>query len=204
MSSSPNFTSKTLAITGCILFSLFLGICAYLVSTLKDTIRDDDFSISQALVYGEKISMIILLVSSLIVMSYLIFYRGHKYIYFRILLNIIICALMITIMWVTVFYNSTIHYIIAGIIFIILCIGILLDNYLIYNSLKKSYKLYNLINTKNLIYILITIALFIGIIVVILNYFININNSLKLRMFYAFELYMVVVKLLSIITLGFV
>ena len=111
---------------------------------------------------------------------------------------------MITIMWVTVFYNSTIHYIIAGIIFIILCIGILLDNYLIYNSLKKSYKLYNLINTKNLIYILITIALFIGIIVVILNYFININNSLKLRMFYAFELYMVVVKLLSIITLGFV
>ena len=204
MTSNPDFTSKTLAITGCVLFSLFLGICAYLVSTLKNTIHDDDFSISQALVYGEKISMIILLVSSLIVMSYLIFYRGHKYIYFRILLNIIICALIITIMWVTVFNNKTIHYIIACIIFLILCIGILLDNYLIYNSLKTSYKLYNSINTKNLIYILITIALFTGVIMVILNYVININNSLKLRMFYAFELYMVMVKLLSIITLGFI
>ena len=84
----PNMISKSLAIITITCMLIFIGITAYLVSALKAEINSDLFTISQALAFGNKPGMIILIICSLSVLSYLLYYRGHKYLYFRLLLNL--------------------------------------------------------------------------------------------------------------------
>jgi len=80
--------------------------------------------------------MISILVVAFCMLSYLTYYRGHKYLLLKLFLNLLICPLIITIIWVTTFYSKKDHYILAGIIFILVLISIILDSYLIYNGLK--------------------------------------------------------------------
>jgi hypothetical protein len=192
----PNFISKSLAIACITLFVLFLGITAYLVSSLKGEIKDDNFTISQAIAYGNKPSMIILVVCAMGILSYLTYYRGHKYLYFRLLLNLIICSFIITIVWVTTYYSESDHYILAAFIFGSVVISIILNSYLIYNGLPKKTK-----NAK-MILLAIPILAIIGLIGLILGR-IKVIEEKAVQLFPSFENYIGAILGMSVFTLGF-
>jgi hypothetical protein len=192
----PDFTSKSLAIACITLFVIFLGITAYLVSALKGEIQSDNFTISQALAYGNKPSMVILVVFTIGILSYLTYYRGHKYLYFRLLLNLIICSFIITIIWVTTYYNKDDHYILAGFIFTSMVISIMLNSYLIYNGLKVKTK------NKKMILLALPVLAIIGSIGLILGKIKAIEEK-AVELFPSFENYIGVVLAMSVFTLGF-
>lgn len=192
----PNKTSKSLSIICISLFVIFLSITAYLVSALKNEIHNDKFTISQAIAFGNQPGMIILLVSAFGVLSYLTYYRGYKYLFLRLFMYFLICSLIITIVWITPYYNIDDHNILAGIIFATIVLTIILNSYLIYNGL--------LTKTKKSKYVLTTIPI-LSIIGLIGAGFssINVISDKPLELFAAFENYMAVVLCISIFTLGF-
>lgn len=192
----PDMISKSLAIITITCLLIFIGITAYLVSALKAEINSDLFTISQALAFGNKPGMIILIICSLSVLSYLLYYRGHKYLYFRLLLNLIICVFIITIIWVTTYYSNTDHGILAGLIFTAFLISIILNSYLVYTGLIKKTK------TKKIILLAIPILALIGFIGLIISNISTIDKNV-VQLFPSFENYMCAIYSMSIFTLGF-
>jgi hypothetical protein len=192
----PDIISKRLAVSCVTLFVLFIGITAYLVSALKDEIQSNNFTISQAIAFGNKPSMITLVVLAMSIFSYLTYYRGHKYLYFRLLLSLIICAFVITIIWVTTYYSKEDHYILAGFIFISVVITIILNSYLIYNG--------QLVKTKNskIILLALPILSILGFIGLTLGKVSFIEDKV-VQLFPSFENYVVSIFGISVITLGF-
>ena len=192
----PNKTSKSLSIICISLFVIFLGITAYLVSALQNEVNSEVFTISQAIAFGNQPGMISLLVSAFGVLSYLTYYRGHNYLFIRLFMYLLICALIITIVWVTTYYNKKDHYSLAGVIFFTLAIVITLNSYLIYNGL--------LLKTKKNKYVLTVIPILsiIGLIGVGFGSM-NVIDDTPLELFPAFEIYMGFVLCISIFTLGF-
>ncbi len=192
----PDTFSKSISIVCVSLFVIFLSITAYLVSTLRGEIQDNNFTISQSLAFGNQISMVSILVIAFSMLSYLTYYRGHKYLLLRLFLNLLICALIITIIWVTTFYSETDHYILAGIIFISVLISIILDSYLIYNGIKIKTK------QNKIILMGIPILAILGLIILFIGKMKPVEDKAP-QLFPAFENYMFVIKGLSVISLGF-
>lgn len=192
----PDIISKRLAVSCVTLFVLFIGITAYLVSALKDEIQSNNFTISQAIAFGNKPSMITLVVLAMSIFSYLTYYRGHKYLYFRLLLSLIICSLVITIIWVTTYYSKEDHYILAGFIFSSVIITIILNSYLIYNG--------QLVKTKNskIILLALPILAILGFIGLTLGKVSFIEDKV-VQLFPSFENYVASIFGISVITLGF-
>ena len=197
MIKQPDFFSKSISLICVFLFVILLSISAYLVSTLKGKIDDTEFTISQSLAFSEKFSLVSLLVVAFSILSYLIYYRGHKYLLFRLFLNLVICAFIITIVWVTTFYSKLDHYILAGIIFISVLVSILLDSYLLYNGLKIKTK------QNKIILMSIPILAILGLIVLFIAK-LKVVEDKVVQLFPIFENYMIVIKGLSIISLGFI
>jgi len=191
----PDSVSKTLAVTCCVLLAAFIGVGAYFVGVTKSAVIDTNFSVSQALAHGESIAMIVLFTGGLIALTWLIIYRGHNYLWFRVSLNIILGALIITIMWVSTDYNIVAHYALAGVIVVLLIIGTLVDNYVIYG---RGYSC-----SGYIVITLISAALCTGAIVIALRSTGDINRDTGLQILAALELVLVATKLMSIITLGF-
>lgn len=196
MIKQPNFISKSLSISCISALVIFLGITAYLVSSLQGEIQSNNFTISQAIASGNKPSMIILLVLAFSILSYLTYYRGHPYLFLRLLMYLVSCSFIITIVWVTTYYNKENHYILAGIIFTFFVTIIILNSYLIYNGLS--------VKTKTNKYILIGIPILaiIGLIGIGLGNLEPISNEVT-QLFPVFENYLGIVMSLSIYTLGF-
>ena len=192
----PDTTSKRLAISCITLFVLFLGITAYLVSALKGEINSDVFTISQAIAFGNKPAMITLVVLSMSIFSYLTYYRGHNYLYFRLLLCLIICAFVITIIWVTTFYIPMDHYILATFIFSSVVTTIVLNSYLIYNGQTVKTK-----NSKMILLALPVLAL-LGFVGLTLGK-VGVIEEKVTELFPAFENYVVTIFGMSVLTLGF-
>lgn len=192
----PDIISKRLAVSCVTLFVLFIGITAYLVSALKDEIQSNNFTISQAIAFGNKPSMITLVVLAMSIFSYLTYYRGHKYLYFRLLLSLIMCSLVITIIWVTTYYSKEDHYILAGFIFSSVIITIILNSYLIYNG--------QLVKTKNskIILLALPILSILGFIGLTLGKVSFIEDKV-VQLFPSFENYVASIFGISVITLGF-
>ena len=192
----PDIISKRLAVSCVTLFVLFIGITAYLVSALKDEIQSNNFTISQAIAFGNKPSMITLVVLAMSIFSYLTYYRGHKYLYFRLLLSLIMCSLVITIIWVTTQYSKKDHYILAGFIFSSVIITIILNSYLIYNG--------QLVKTKNskIILLALPILSILGFIGLTLGKVSFIEDKV-VQLFPSFENYVASIFGISVITLGF-
>jgi hypothetical protein len=192
----PDTISKRLAISCITLFVLFLGITAYLVSTLKGEIQSNNFTISQAIAFGNKPSMIILVLVSMGIFSYLTYYRGHHYLYFRLLLALILCSFVITIVWVTTFYSKEDHYILAAFIFSSIVITIVLNSYLIYNG--------QTVKTKNskMILLAIPILALLGSVGLILGKTSVIEDKV-VQLFPSFENYISAIFGMSVFTLGF-
>ena len=194
----PDFKSKVLSVSAVTLFTFMIVLAAYLPSILKGKINKNIFSISQSLAFGNKPAIISLLTLFYCILSYLIYYRGPKNLtlFIRLFLIFIICSLIITIVWVTTFYDLSDHYIIATVIFICLVINIFLTSFVIYKGLK--------IKTRIKLFILFFIPLlsilgFIGLIINRLNF---VRNKVK-ELFPSFENFMIFINFLSILTLGF-
>jgi hypothetical protein len=196
MIKQPNFISKSLSISCISALVIFLAITSYLVSSLQGEIQSNNFTISQAIASGNKPSMIILLVLAFSILSYLTYYRGHPYLFLRLLMYLVSCSFIITIVWVTTYYNKEKHYILAGIIFTFFVTIIILNSYLIYNGLS--------VKTKTNKYILIGIPILaiIGLIGIGLGNLEPISNEVT-QLFPVFENYLGIVMSLSIYTLGF-
>lgn len=192
MIKQPDLRSKILSIV--ILFFLLcaFGLSAYLPSTLEGEITKTDFTISQSLAYSIKPLFVVLLTIAIVLLSYLMYYRGHNYLYIRLFLLSIIYSFVITIVWITTMYNETDHYILAMLIFTTVCIFISLNSLVIFKELQNQ--------KLKTILIIMPILAFIGIIGVIIGYIYSKKVS---EIFPAFENYMLVIKGLSILTLGF-
>jgi hypothetical protein len=192
----PDTTSKRLAISCITIFVLFLGITAYLVSALRGEIQSDNFTISQAIAFGNKPSMVTLVVLAMGIFAYLTYYRGHNYLYFRLLLSLIICSFVITIVWVTTFYSQEDHYILAAFIFTSVVITIILNSYLIYNG--------QLVKTKNskMILLALPILAILGFVGLTLGKLSVIEDEV-VQLFPSFENYIGAIFGMSVFTLGF-
>jgi hypothetical protein len=192
----PDTMSKRLAVSCVTLFVLFLGITAYLVSALEGEIQGNNFTISQAIAFGNKPSMITLVVLAMGIFSYLTYYRGHNYLYFRLLLSLIICSFVITIVWVTTYYSKEDHYILAAFIFSSVVITIILNSYLIYNGQTVKTK-----NSKMILLALPVLAI-VGFIGLTLGKVSVIEDDV-VQLFPSFENYIATIFGMSVFTLGF-
>jgi len=192
----PDSISKKLAIACLTLFVLFLGITAYLVSALRGEIQSDNFTISQAIAFGNKPSMITLVVLAMGIFSYLTYYRGHNYLYFRLLLSLIMCSFVITIVWVTTYYSKEDHYILAAFIFTSVVTTIVLNSYLIYNGQTVKSK-----NSK-MILLAIPILAFLGFVGLTLGK-VKVIEDEVVQLFPSFENYIATIFGMSVFTLGF-
>ena len=192
----PDTTSKRLAVSCVTLFVLFLGITAYLVSALEGEIQGNNFTISQAIAFGNKPSMITLVVLAMGIFSYLTYYRGHNYLYFRLLLSLIICSFVITIVWVTTYYSKEDHYILAAFIFSSVVITIILNSYLIYNG--------QTVKTKNskMILLALPILAILGFVGLTLGK-VSVIEDEVVQLFPSFENYIATIFGMSVFTLGF-
>ena len=194
----PDNLSKGLSIAYIICFLLFIGVTAYLSTQLEGELNSDNFTNSQAIAFGNKPGMIILIVGAMSILSYLVYYRGDKYLYFRLFLILIISTFIVSIVWITKYYNKDNHYILSGFIFISFCIIMLLNSYLIYTSLGISDKT----KSKQIILISIPILSLIGFIGIILGVISPIEENAT-QLLPSSETYISVIFTISVFTLGF-
>jgi len=191
----PNFFSKASSLVVIFFFLCSFGLSSYLPSALSGDVNKKEFTVSQSLAYSIKPLFVILLSIAIFTLAYLIYYRGHNYLYMRLFLLLIMYAFIVTIVWVTTMYSEKDHYILAAFIFAASCIFITLNSLSIYNGLKiKTQKL-------KIILTIIPILAFIGMIALLISHLIKDKVP---ELFPSFENYMLAIKGLSVLSLGFI
>lgn len=133
-------SQKTKALSSLAIFTYLTGLVvgAYAVSIGKDKIMTDEFTVSQALAFGCRELMITCFVFAYIFMIMLIWERGPLiFIEIRSLLLTIFFALLITIIYVTKYYDEEMHFNMAGIMFIANLIFILLTAHIFRGYLRN-------------------------------------------------------------------
>lgn len=190
----PTTKSRYLSLIVIFLFLVAFGLLAYLPAALEQDVNKNVFTISQSLAYSIKPAFIVVFSIASLLFGYLMYYRGHDYLFTRLFLLLVISAFVITILWVTTFYNKDDHYILAGIIFSLTVLFIIINNYVIYKGMKLhgKYKTLFLVGTP-ILAILGLFGLIIGMTVL--------KNEIPV--FPAFENYMIIIESLSVIALGF-
>lgn len=197
MARQPNKVSKILSIITVLVFVITFGLSAYLPSALKGDVNANIFTISQSLAFSIKPLFVVLLSIAVILLSFLIYYRGQHYQLIRLFLLLVIFAFIVTILWVTTMYNLIDHYICAIIIFVATFIFITINSLSIYDGFLGK----NCISFA--ILTIIPILAFFGIVGLIVSNIYAVNKTVP-ELFPAFENYMIVIKGLSILTLGFI
>ena len=79
MARQPNKVSKILSILTVLVFIITFGLSAYLPSALKGDVNANIFTISQSLAFSIKPLFVVLLSIAVILLSFLIYYRGQHY-----------------------------------------------------------------------------------------------------------------------------
>jgi hypothetical protein len=194
MIKQPNIYSASLSIIIIFLFLATFGLLAYLPSALNDDVNKNIFTISQSLAFSIKPAFVCVFTLAMLLLAYLIVYRGHKYLWIRLFLLLVIYSFIITILWITTYYSKEDHYILAGFIFSLSVVFIIINNYLIYNGIKfhSNYTKFFLIGTS-----ILSIVSILGLIISI-SLFNNISE-----IFPSFENLMLLVEGLSVFALGF-
>jgi hypothetical protein len=193
----PNLTSKLLSLVVVFLLLSAIGLVAYLPSALKGDVDASVFTVSQSLAFSIKPLFVVLLTIAMSLLIYLIYYRGHAYIVFRICLIVIMYSFIISILWVTTYYNNLDHYILAGIIFSAATCYIMLNSYVISKGLGSKNNL-QLLMLKG-----ISILAILGVCGLIAGNLPMLNYKIP-ELFPSSENYMLFVQGLSIIALGFI
>jgi hypothetical protein len=180
---------------------LFMNILfsGYIVSLLDNKISEKEFTISQSLAFGNKISLVVLFVVSLLLTGYLVFYRKQTKLYtiINIILLIIIGAFLITIVWITAHKNAHQHYAFASIIFICLVVFITLNSVSLWNGLPDK-KLY-----QKILIILLPTVLYLSLIGLGTGFILHVTDKNN-HVFPSFENIILVLTGLSILELGFI
>lgn len=134
----PNEKTNILSLITIFLYIIGLVVGGYAVSISKNQIEENEFTVSQSLAFGSKEIMIICFVISYLCGILLIWERGPmKYIVIRSLFVTISYILLITIIYVTVYYDKYLHYTFAGIIFVCNLLFIFLTAHLFRGYLRQ-------------------------------------------------------------------
>jgi hypothetical protein len=191
----PSKLSRYLSIAILFLYLATFGLLAYLPSALKGEITDTEFTVSQSLAFSIKPAFVVVFTIATLLFAYLIYYRGHNFMWTRLFFLLVIYAFIITILWVTTFYSMTDHYILAAFIFLFTVLFIMLNNFVIYNGLKN----HTLFNT---LFLLGTpILAILGLLGLLVS---KVALSDIEQLFPSLENYMIVIKSLSVFALGFI
>jgi len=179
-----DFLSKVLSLVVVFFLLCSFGLGSYLPSALSGDVNKKEFTVSQSLAYSIKPLFVILLTIAILLLAYLLYYRGHKYLYIRLFLLLVMYAFIVTIVWVTTMYSEKDHYILAAFIFVASCIFITLNSFAIYSGLKiKTQK-------SKIILIIIPILAFIGMFGLLISTLVKDKVS---ELFPSFENYMLVI-----------
>ena len=197
MSRQPDIISRSIAVVGLLIIILMFTLAAYLNSFIRGKIDKNIFTVSQALAFGNKPAMISMLSGGIMLLMFLNYYRGLRYLPIRLFLLLVIYSFILSLLWVTTFYNKKDHYILAFIIFISSIVYIILSSMAIYSFNKSSLSQASII----LLYAIPIFAIlgFIGLIVG--N--IKIIKEKVPQIFPSFENYVLFMVGLSTLTLGF-
>jgi hypothetical protein len=138
-----NLISKMLSVMSILILICNMVFSGYIVSLHKGQINNKNFTISQALAFGNEIALVVLIVVSLLLFGYLIYYRKQSKIstLIRLFLLLVAGIFLITIVWITTFRHEQQHYIFASIIFICNIIFITLNSFVLWTE-KDNKKLY--------------------------------------------------------------
>lgn len=139
-----NSKTRSVSTSIMVLFFLTFVISSYFFSYGQNEISGSLFTISQSLAFGNKILMISLLSIAFLLLIYLNYLVCPKEFVLKISPLLVIFGLIISIMFVTTYYNRTDHYILAGIIFFLSLIYICYNSYVL-NKLITN-KIYRTIN----------------------------------------------------------
>ncbi len=141
----PNLISKSVGFFSSISFLAALLGGAYAFRKKKKKVDGEIFTISQALAFGNKYIMVIFFTLAFGGIFFLNFYRTPKKLLIpRIIVLTFVFCFLLTIIWVTTFVNTKLHYIFAGIIFTsnLIYISLLTYIYQKYLADKAKYKTY--------------------------------------------------------------
>lgn len=191
----PNTNTKLLSVIIFFLLLAAFGLLAYLNASLEHEIDANKFTVSQALAFSIKPAFIVVFTVTCLLFAYLLYYRGHNYLWIRLFMLLVIYVFIVTIIWVTTYYNKTDHYILASFIFAFAVLFIALNCFLIYNGLKLHSKL------KDIVLIAIPILAVLGLVGILISLVVLGNIP---QVFPAFENYVLLMKGISALALGFI
>lgn len=191
----PNRRTRILSIVISFLFLSAFGLLAYLNAALEHEINSNNFTISQSLAFSIKPAFVIVFTIACVLFAYLMYYRNHSYLWIRLFMLLVIYAFIITIIWVTTYYNKSDHYILASFIFAFAVLFIGLNNFLLYNGLKSHSRL------TDIFLITIPILAVLGLIGIIIS---KVLLSDVPQVFPTFENYILLLKGISVLAFGFI
>ena len=123
----PDALSKALSLVVLGALGISFGLLAYLPSALSGDVDANDFTISQSLAYSIKPAFVAAFTVGCLSLFLLVVYRGHAWMRLRLLMVVAMCALTITIVWVTTHFNTFDHYMLAGTIFLCMFVFITMN-----------------------------------------------------------------------------
>lgn len=197
MSRQSNGISRVLSVSSVSIVMLMFLLAAYMTSFEKGKIDKNIFTVSQALAFGNKPTMVLMLTTGLALLLLLNYYRGLPYLYIRLFLVVVMYAFITSLFWVTTFYNRKDHYILASIIFISAVIYITFTSMALYKFNKNLSPFYTI-----LLYAIPLLSI-IGIVGLLIGNIKTVNDKTP-QVFPSFENYLLFLMGLSSLMLGFI
>ena len=138
----PTKETRQAAVAAVFMFLILFGLGTYLTAYLKGEISKSLFTVSQSLAFGNQPVVIIFLTMALLLVGFINQTRGPaKLLWLRQFMLLLVYGLVISLLWVTTYYSTTDHYILASIIFTTIVIYILMTSVLYYKNSKGLNKL---------------------------------------------------------------
>ena len=188
-------STRIISIISIFTFLIGLTVFSYGFSIIDGelgTTESKTFTISRSLGKGNKPGIIIFISLAILYLVWLILLRGpKKFLKLRLVLLGISYSLLISLLWLTPWYNETLHYALASVIFASLLFYIMLTYYLLYKNYQKN---------KNLFYFLIGLNICVTI---ALGVFAILHGKVDTDFFASFELVFAFLFGVSILVLGF-
>ncbi len=196
---SPDFISKIISSIAVSMLFLNILLSGYITSFLDGQISEANFSISQSLAFGNKISLIILFVIALLLTGYLIFHRKQStdITIINTILLVIICAFFITIIFITTYRNANQHYIFSSIIFSCLVAFVTLNAVSLWKGIPDK-KIY-----QKVLILILPIVLYLSLFGLSIGLYFFITDKQQ-HVFPSFENIVFVLSGLSILEMGFI
>ena len=192
---SVDNSTRIISAISIITFLIGLTVFSYGFSIIDGelgTTESKTFTISRSLGKGNKPGIIIFVTLAFLYLLYLVRLRGpQKYLKTRYGLLIVAYGLLLSLLWLTPWYNESLHYGLATIIFLSILIYNVMTYYLLYQNYQKNKKLFYFLIGLN-------IAVTIG-----LGVFAILHSNLDKDLFASFELIFAFLFGISILVLGF-